>query len=186
MIVGGIVFGVKQFEWLGIMLLLGGCLLWSLPDGWVRNILPSMLLLYWIHPLPGKVFGHFQIFMQKLSVKGSEWFLHCLNVRVWADDYILYNGFQTFGVPDSCSGMRTAVTVLLCTYGVALLFRMRWYETIMFLVLGVVQVLFINIGRIGAVSGDHDRDGRVVADAVSGVKGRLAAEIPHSVRARQR
>jgi exosortase/archaeosortase family protein len=150
-VVGGIIFGTHQFEWLGIVLLVSGCLLWALPEGWVRNILPSMILLYWIHPLPGRVFGQFQLLMQSLSVKGSELLLHCFNVRIWADDFILNSGFQTFGVPDSCSGMRTAVTVLLCTFGVAMLFRLRWFETAAFLVLGVAQVLLINIARITAM-----------------------------------
>lgn len=147
----GIVFEVRQLDWLGIILMLGGCLLWSLPPAKIRNILPSLLLLYWVHPLPGSVFGKFQLAMQKLSVKGSELALHCANVQVWADGLILRTGFHAFNVPESCSGMRTAVTVLLCTLGVGMLFRFRWYEHLLFLVAGLAQVLLINIVRISGM-----------------------------------
>jgi len=146
--VAGIVFTINQFEWLGLVLVLYACLRWSLPARYGPDILLAMLLLYWLHPLPGQVFSKLQLLMQKLSVKGAEWALHCLNVRIWADELVLRTGFRTFGVPESCSGMRTAVTVLLCTLGVAILFRLRWFETLFFLAAGLVQVLLLNVLRI--------------------------------------
>jgi exosortase len=147
----GLVFRIHQFEWLGIVLLLYGCLLWALPSSLTRNILPALLLLYWIHPLPSQVFGGFQLQMQRLSVKGAELLLHGLKVNVWADGLVLRTGFQVFGVPEECSGMRTAVTVLLCTLGAGMLFRFRWYEHLMFVALGVIQVLLINVVRIAGM-----------------------------------
>jgi exosortase/archaeosortase family protein len=147
----GIVFEVRQLDWLGIILMLGGCLLWTVPPEKTRNILPSLLLLYWVHPLPGRVFGQFQLMMQTLSVKGAELVLHCANIHVWADGLVLRTGFHAFGVPESCSGMRTAVTVLLCTLGVGMLFRFRWYEHLLFLLAGLAQVLLINIARISGM-----------------------------------
>ena len=44
----------------------------------------------------------------------------------------------------SASGMRTSVTVFLCALGVGLLLRLRWWETIGFIVLGLAQVLVLN------------------------------------------
>ncbi|MFC1497869.1 archaeosortase/exosortase family protein [Verrucomicrobiota bacterium] len=144
----GIILPVHQFHWLGLILILYACLRWALPEKFSRDIFLAVFLLYWIHPLPSQIFGKFELAMQFLSVKGAEWLLHCANVRVWADGMILRTGVQAFGVPEACSGMRTAVTVLLCVLGVGVLFRLKWYEIISFLVLGIFQVLFLNIIRI--------------------------------------
>ena len=147
----GIVFDVHQFEWLGLILVLFVCLRWALPTRYGPDIILSMFLLYWIHPLPGQVFGRFQLAMQWLSTAGSEWVLQCINTRVWADGFVLHTGLYTFGIPEACSGMRTAVTVFLCTLGVGILFRFRWFTTLVFLVLGLVQVLILNIVRISGM-----------------------------------
>jgi exosortase/archaeosortase family protein len=145
---GGIIFSVNQFEWLGLIVILYACLRWALPERCGRDVLLGLFLLYWIHPLPGQVFGRFQLAMQWISVQGSEWVLQAANVRIWADGFVLRMGLRTFGVPEVCSGMRTAVTVLLCTLGVGVLFRFRWYEIAAFLVLGLAQVLVLNVARI--------------------------------------
>lgn len=148
LVVTGIVLSVNQFEWLGIVLLLYACLRWSLPASYSRDIAWGVFLLYWIHPLPSQVFGKLQLWMQLLSVNGTEWVMHCLNVRCWADGFILRTGVRVFEVPRVCSGMRTAVTVLMCTLGVGMLLRLRWYEVIPFLLLGLLQVLALNVARI--------------------------------------
>lgn len=145
----GLIMDVNQFEWLGIVSVLAACLLWSLPRKFAKDIFLGLFLLYWIHPLPGQIFDPLQFVMQSLSVKGAEWLLHCVNVRAWADGFVLYSGVRTFDVPAACSGMKTAVTVLICTFGVCALFRFRWYEMLLFVVLGLVQVLVLNILRIG-------------------------------------
>ena len=67
----GIIFAVHQFEWLGMMILIYACLRWALPEHWNSDILLAVFLLYWVHPLPWQVLGHFQLFLQELSVKGS-------------------------------------------------------------------------------------------------------------------
>jgi len=147
-VVGGIVFNVHQFEWLGLILLLYACLRWALPPRFEPDILLALLLAYWIHPLPGQVFGKFQLAMQKLSVNTAEWLLHGMNARIWADGFFLRTGFRVFGVPESCSGMRTAVTVMLCTLGAVVLLRLKWYAGLIFVALGVLQVLLLNVVRI--------------------------------------
>lgn len=144
----GIIFRVGQFEWLGLILLLYSSMRWVLPGRFSRDIPPALFVLYWIHPLPGQLFSKFQLLMQVISVKASEWLLHCLNVRVWADGIVLHNGFQTFLVPEACSGMVTAVTVLLVTLGICILFRFRWFEAVALLLIGTAQVLAMNILRI--------------------------------------
>lgn len=144
----GIVFSVHQLEWVGILVLLYTCLRWSLPSRFSRDLLLAVLLLYWIHPLPWQVFGRSQLALQKLSVEGSEWLLHAANVRVWADGYILRTGFRDFGVEESCSGLRTGITVFLCALGVGTVLRLRWYELLGLTVVGVLQVVGLNIVRI--------------------------------------
>ena len=144
----GIVFAVHQANWLGLLLVLYAALSWTLSRKYQRDIILGLFLLYWVHPVPSQMFGPMQIAMQQSSVAGSEWMLHCANVRVWADGMILRTGYRSFGVPESCSGMRTAVTVLMCSLGTALLFRLRWYEIVVAMPAGLVQVLFLNILRI--------------------------------------
>lgn len=147
----GTIFVVHQFEWLGIILLLYACLRWSLDLKYRRDVLIAVFLLYWMHPIPGQVFGRFQLWMQQISVQGAEGLLYALNVPVWAQGFYLRTGLLTVGIPEACSGMRTAVTVSLCTFGVGLLFRLRWFENLVLLAAGVAQVLAFNILRIAAV-----------------------------------
>ncbi|MCX7591392.1 MAG: archaeosortase/exosortase family protein [Kiritimatiellae bacterium] len=146
--VGGLIFRIHQFEWLGLILILFACLRWGLPERYCRDVVVALFILYWVHPLPGQVFGKFQLAMQTLSVKGAEWLLQALNVHVWADGTVIRMGVRAFGIPEACSGMRTSVTVLVCALGVGVLLRLRWYEIPLFMLLGTVQVLLLNILRI--------------------------------------
>lgn len=150
--VGGIIFRVHQVEWLGIMLLLCACLRWSLPERFGPDVLRALVLLYWVHPLPTLVFGGLTMSMQRWAVAGAEWLLHAANVRVWADGFFLYTGFDIIGVPESCSGMRTSLTVLLCALGIGVLYRFRVIEMILLTILGLAQVLALNILRITLVT----------------------------------
>ncbi len=147
----GTIFGVHQFEWLGIILLLYACLRWALPAPFHRDIVIAVFLLYWMHPIPGQIFGKLQLWMQLMSVQGAQILLYTLNVPVWAEGFYLRTGLLTLGVPEACSGMRTIVTVTLCTLGVGFLFRLRWFESIFLLVAGAVQVLLFNILRVATV-----------------------------------
>lgn len=146
----GIIFEYHIVEWIGILLLLFACTAWATPARYGRDLVIAFFILYWMHPLPGQIFGWLQMEMQRLSIIGSEMVLHTFNVRVWGDlsSMVLRTGYHDFMVPDSCSGMRTSVTVFLCTIGVGTLLRLRWYETAFFVVLGLVQVLLLNIARI--------------------------------------
>jgi exosortase/archaeosortase family protein len=148
LLVTGIVFGVRQFEWIGLLFLLYSGLSWALPARLAANVPWMLFFLFWVHPLPWGLYSDFQVFMQRQSVLGSEWILHVLNARVWADDMVLRTAAKDFGVPEACSGMRTATTVLFCVLGSGLLSRLRWFEIVMFLVLGTLQVLVLNIVRI--------------------------------------
>ncbi|MBT3296647.1 MAG: archaeosortase/exosortase family protein [Verrucomicrobia bacterium] len=147
----GTILTVYQFEWLGIIMLLYACLRWSLPAKYRRDVIIAIFLLYWMHPIPGRVFGAFQLWMQLLSVQGAEALLYCLNVPVWAEGFYLRTGVLTLGLPEACSGMRTVVTVSLCTLGLSALFRLRWIASLFLLLAGVVQVLAFNILRVAAV-----------------------------------
>jgi exosortase/archaeosortase family protein len=145
---GGIIFRVHMIEWAGVLLLLFACSFWVAPTHFRMDLGLAFAVLFWVHPLPGQVFSWIQGLMQRLSVIGSEVVLHVLNVRVWGDGIVLRAGYQNFLVPESCSGMRTSVTVFLCALGVGLLLRLRWWETLGFIVLGLAQVLILNIARI--------------------------------------
>jgi len=144
----GIIVGVHMVEWVGILLILFACVIWVSPADFAHDVVVAFVLLFCVHPLPGQVFTFLQHTMQLLSVKGSEFILHGLNVRIWADGLTLRTGYLNFMVPEVCSGMRTAVTVLLCTLGVGMLLRLKWYEVAVFAFLGLAQVLALNITRI--------------------------------------
>jgi exosortase/archaeosortase family protein len=148
MVVGGMALRIHQFEWLGIMLVIFACLRWALPDHFARDAALGVFVLYWVHPLPGQIFDRIQMMMQYFSVHGAERLLQAVNVRVWADGVLLITGMRVFGVPDECSGMRTAVTVLLCLLGSGILLRIRWWEMLVFLAAGLLQVMIVNVVRI--------------------------------------
>lgn len=148
----GLMFRVHQAEWLGLLILCFAGLKWSLPARFGRDLALSFFLLYWAHPLPSQVFGPFQLAMQELSVRGSEWLLHVFNVRVWADGLVLRTELTTCEVPEWCSGMRTATTVFLLGLGLGMIKRLRWYGCAIFVAAAVFQALVLNIIRISAVA----------------------------------
>ncbi len=147
----GLIMGVQQSEWIGILLILWGCLRWSLPAGHRPDTTLALLLLYWAHPIPGQIFGPLQLAMQHLSVRGTEWLLLGLDVRVWADGLVLRTGFSTYEVPTWCSGMRTATTVFLLGWGLALLNRFRLWECALTVLAALFQALLLNILRIATM-----------------------------------
>ncbi len=144
----GLITPVRNLEWLGLLVLAFASLRLALPVRYGYDLKLAFFLLYWVHPLPAQVFNSLQLVMQELSVVGAEWLLHTFNVRAWADHFILHTPMRTFLVPEACSGMRTAITVLYGTLGVCVMMRFRVFETFLFLVLGLVQTLLLNIVRI--------------------------------------
>ena len=107
----GIVFNIQQAEWLGLLAILWGCLRWSLPADCGRDVTLALALLYWSHPLPGRVFGPMELALQRASVRGAEALLLGFDIRVVADGLALRTGFTIYEVPAWCSGMRAATTV---------------------------------------------------------------------------
>ncbi len=146
--VPGILAPFHLFQWLGVLLLVLACLLWVAPPHWDKDLCLAFLVLFWVHPLPGQVFDWLQSGMQTLTVQIAEYVLQAANVRVWADGIELRTGYQTFMVPEACSGMRAAVTAFLSCLGVCLLLRMRWYEAIAWECIGMSQVLLLNAARV--------------------------------------
>ncbi len=146
----GMIFKIHIAEWIGVLLLLFACSVWVAPKHYGADILLAFVILFWMHPIPGQVFGWLQNGMQQLSIIWSETILHVANERVWGDlgAMVLRTGYQNFMVPESCSGMKTAVTVFLCTLGVGALLRLKWYEVLFFVFLGLLQVLILNVARI--------------------------------------
>jgi len=144
----GVVFGVKQLEWVGLLALLFACLQWSLPGKFRRDITLSLFLLYWTHSTPDLFIGPLQRGLQAVSVHGAELLLQAFNQRVWADGLCLRTGAQVFLVPEACSGMATATTVLLCCTGIGILFRFKLPQLVFFLVFCTTQVVLLNILRI--------------------------------------
>ena len=198
-VVAGIMFGIGQLEWLGLMCVVFACLRWSLPVQYSRDTALALLLLYWAHPLPGPVFGFLQLAMQWWSVAITEWFLHICNVRVWADGFVLRTGLATYEVPQWCSGMRTATTVFLLALGLGILRRMRWYQCAAFVLLALAQALILNVVRISAMiaygaRGDaqsgfsylHNTAGIIVFSGIVLVYGELALWRWHQQRRRVR
>jgi exosortase/archaeosortase family protein len=149
----GLVFSVHQAEWLGLLLVVLASLLWGLPASRSRDVGAAVFLVYWAHPLPVRLMGPVELALQRASVAGAEWLLHVWNVRVWADGMILRTGLRSFEVPSACSGMRTAMAVLLCALGTGFVFRFGWKELLGFSALGLAQGLLLNILRIAAMVG---------------------------------
>ncbi|MEI8351421.1 MAG: archaeosortase/exosortase family protein, partial [bacterium] len=147
----GIIVPIHQLEWLGVLIVLYTALAWALPRRHGKDLVLALFLVYWIHPLPSQLFAPLQLGMQWMSVKLSEALLQFFNVRVWGDGFVLRTAARVFGVPEACSGMKTAVTVLFCGLGVGLLMRLRGWTLAGLLLLGMVQVLALNVIRISGV-----------------------------------
>ena len=147
----GLIIPVHQFEWLGILMVLYAALAWALPRRYGKDLIFALCLVYWIHPLPSQLFGPLQMGIQWISVKLSEGVLQIFNVRVWGDGFVLRTGGRVFGVPEACSGMKTAITVMFCGVGVGLLMRLKFWRMIALLVLGMIQVVALNVIRIAGI-----------------------------------
>ncbi|MEI6808987.1 MAG: archaeosortase/exosortase family protein [bacterium] len=146
--VAGTVFDVMRLQWLGVLLILFGVARWSLPEKFSRDTFISLILLYWIYPVPGQVLAFLHAAMQAASVQGAEYLLHALNYRVWADGSIIRTAVATFMVPEACSGLATATTVLMCGAGIGILLRLRLLQVLILMLSGAIQVVLLNIGRI--------------------------------------
>lgn len=179
LVLAGLILRLHQAEWLGLLVLIYASLRWIMPPRASKDILLSLLLLYWAHPLPAQVFAPLQFVMQRISVNVSEWFMHIINVRVWADDMVLRTGSHVYEIPIACSGMRTATTVLLLSVGLGVLHRFRLLEVMLLAVVSLLQAVMLNVFRItmmvtlapktGAGAGPrflHDTAGTIVVAAV--------------------
>lgn len=142
---------INQFSWTGLILLIYVALRNALPLSYGKDIFRSLFVFYWIHPLPNQLISPLQLLMQRVSVRGAEWLLHALNIRVWADGLMLDAGTQLFGVPEACSGMTTAMTVFLCLFGVGMLMRFNALALVVLQIVGMAQVLLLNSMRIAAM-----------------------------------
>ncbi len=147
----GLILHIRQAEWIGTLLMLWGCLRWALPTDYRRDLTMAILLLYWAHPLPGQIFGPLELAAQRASVRGAEILLLGLDVRVWADGMVLHSGFSIYEIPGWCSGMRTATTVFLLAWGLAILHRFRLVEAIVLVIVAVLQAMVLNIVRIATM-----------------------------------
>ncbi len=151
MAIPGMIIPIHQAEWLGILLILYAALAWAFPRRYGKDLLFALFIIYWIHPMPSQLFGPLQLALQSLSVKLSEGLLQSFNVRVWGDDLVLHVGTRAFGVPEACSGMKTAITVLFCGLGVGLLMRFGKWALASLLGIGLIQVLLLNVIRISGM-----------------------------------
>ncbi|MEI6970849.1 MAG: archaeosortase/exosortase family protein [bacterium] len=145
----GMIFDTSQFKWLGVLLLLFASLRWSLPARFSRDTVISLIILYWIHPVPGGVLAALHRAMQLVSVHGAEYVLHAFNFRVWADGMVLLTQTGVLMVPEACSGLTTAATVLVCGAGIGILLRYSWIRLALLLSAGLAQVMLLNVVRIG-------------------------------------
>ncbi len=146
--VTGIITDVHQFQWLGLLLMGYAGFRWSLPDIYSGNVAPALFVLYWAHPLPGNLFGGIRLALQRLSVTGAEWCLHALNIPVWADGLVLRTGMRVFEVPEACSGMNTAMIVVVCALGAGALLNLSMGQRLLLMGAGFVQVVIMNSARI--------------------------------------
>lgn len=151
LVLAGLILHIRQAEWVGTLLMLWGCLRWALPLDYRRDLTWGILLLYWAHPLPGQIFAPLELAAQRVSVRGAEILLLGLDVRVWADGMVLHSGFSTYEIPAWCSGMRTATTVFLLAWGLAILHRFRLLEGILLVAAAVLQAMALNIVRIATM-----------------------------------
>ena len=152
LVVAGIVLHIHQAEWLGLLLLVYAALRWTLPPTYSRDIALCLALFYWVHPLPSQAVGKLQLALQYLSVHGAEWLLQCANVRVWADGMVLRTTTTPVGVPESCSGLKTGITVLMSCAGVGILLRFRRLHILGLAAAGLVQVAALNVLRVAAAA----------------------------------
>lgn len=150
-VLAGLIFGVYQLEWIGVLLILWGSLCWALPAHHRHDVSVGLVLLYFAHPLPAILFGPLELAAQRFSVRGAEILLLGLDIRVWADGFVLHTGYSLYEVPDWCSGMRGATTVFLLAWGLAALHRLRVWEGAVLVLLALTQAMALNILRIATM-----------------------------------
>jgi exosortase/archaeosortase family protein len=146
--IAGVIAAIHQLEWLGLLLLGYAALRWSLPEHYAGNVGAALFTLYWAHPLPGNLFAPLRLAMQGLSVTGAEWTLHLLSIPVWADGLLLRTGARVFEVPEACSGMTTAMIVVVCALGSGAMAGLSPLRRLALMGAGFVQVLLMNSVRI--------------------------------------
>lgn len=131
-------------------MILTGCLCWSLPSKYTPDILLSMVVWFWVAPLPDCIVDGLQLSMQQLSIKSSEWLLHMINVSAWADGLTLRTDTKSFEVQTLCNTMVTT-TILLISLGLSILKRLKWYEFLIIMFIAIPQALVLDTLRISTL-----------------------------------
>ncbi len=166
----GLLVPIHTVEWIGVLLLLYACIASASPDALRRTAPAALFVLFWIHPLPGQVAWPIQGLMQRISLRGSEWLLHCVDVAVWTNDLVIHGVRGSYEVPRACSGMRAASTVFACAMGAGVFLGLPFSRTVLFVALGLVQTLALNIARISIMVA-HTAPGEVAAERLHDTTG---------------
>jgi len=163
LIVLGLAMHCHTVSWLGLLLLYLLALEWALPGRAPRDLLVSLLLLAMVHPLPPAV--HYALIgaMQRAAILGSQWLMHVLDVRVWADGTLLRTGEHVYEVPPAAGGAMAAGVAVVLGLGLTALYRGRWVQCVLLTFTGLVEALILNVCALSATvglireGGDHFR-----------------------------
>lgn len=143
-VVAGALASWTSLEWLGVLILYWACLSLMLPIRYKGDITRSLCFLIWMHPLPSTWFATLQTWMRDTSILSSEWFLHTINTRVWADGTVLRTGRYAFEVPLAHSGIAPLMVGLLMALAIGMVRRWHLGYRLLILLLAIANALFLN------------------------------------------
>ncbi|MDZ4814906.1 MAG: archaeosortase/exosortase family protein [Verrucomicrobiota bacterium] len=139
---------IPSLEWLSVVgFILSGCLIF-LPSALHPKLIRVAFLLWFLHPLPDFIYSPLSHNLQNLSTKGAELMLLGLGNPVVALNQMLNDGYRVFEVVEACNGMRTSIALLISVIGLSMVYKLPRLFTILMVVIGLLQALLLNMGRI--------------------------------------
>ncbi len=193
--------GVGQgVSWMGIGLVLLGCLLrlagawfylsslegWSLVC-WIAGAtwmlggwrlfwwsLPAIIFLLFMVPLPWRLEMAMSLPLQGVATRLSAGVLQLMGVAAVVEGHTIFLSGQTLEVAQACAGLRIFMTALAMGYAFAMLCWRHWIDSALVMLAAVPIALIVNAIRIAATGMLlHYGDGRFSSEVVHDLPGML-------------
>ena len=137
----------------------------------VRKFLPSLLVLAFLLPVPGRIRPQVAVPLQEISARVTEVALDLFGFPIARSGNILMINEQSVAVAEACNGMRMVGALVLVTFAFAFSVPMRNRVRLILLILSPLVALLVNILRLMATTLVYGYSSRRVGDIFHDISG---------------
>ncbi len=135
----------------GYVILVVG-LFWALV-GWraFKIAAPSLLLLFFMIPLPSFIFNNLSSELQLISSQIGVAFIRLFGISVYLEGNVIDLGVMKLQVVEACSGLRYLFPLMTLAFMMSLFFRVSWWKRAVLFLSSIPVTVLMNSFRIGAI-----------------------------------